>query len=366
MKKITLKDKDKNQGRYKKRHDLYAKKDHQSSHFAPNIIEEVESSRSSHDEHMEEVLDQLPALPTMVEDYNSPDRYGENIQKSRTGKPQKTIWDEHLKRYFQEIARYPLLTLEEEKKLTQEFLMTGDLELAKKLVQANLRLVVKIALEYRYAYHNVLDLIQEGNIGLMKAVSKFDPSKGAKLSYYASWWIKSYILKFILDNFRLVKIGTTGEQKKLFYNLLKEKERLLGQGIAPETKLLSETLGVSEKNVVLMDQRLGPKGGEVSLDRPLKGDGTQTWGDFLEDEHSLPEDQLAQEQGLKILTDKLEGFLQNLPYRDREIFEKRLLSEIPPSLQQIADEYGVSRERIRQIEERLMKKLKVYMSEFIR
>ena len=118
--------------------------------------------------------------------------------------------------YLKEISRYKLLTPEEEQELTAELLRTGDIDVAKKLVLANLRLVVKIAMEYRSAYKNVMDLIQEGNIGLMKAVSKYDPSKGAKLSYYASWWIKSYILKFILDNFRLVKIGTTQEQKKLF------------------------------------------------------------------------------------------------------------------------------------------------------
>jgi RNA polymerase sigma-32 factor len=304
-------------------------------------------------------------LPVALEDVGELIPLDAPVQ-SRPKKKQTTIWDEHLKRYFKEIALYPLLTLEEEKILTQEFLETGDLSIAKKLVQANLRLVVKIALEYRYAYHNVLDLIQEGNIGLMKAVSKFDPSKGAKLSYYASWWIKSYILKFILDNFRLVKIGTTGEQKKLFYNLLKEKERLLGQGIAPETRLLSESLGVSEKNVILMDQRLGPKGGEVSLDKPVGEGSSQTWGDFLETGEETPEEQLAHEQGMKILKDKLLDFLEGLAPRDREIFEKRLLNEIPPSLQNIADDYGVSRERIRQIEERLMKKLKVYMSEFIR
>src|SRR6202008_1515582 len=126
---------------------------------------------------------------------------------------------------------------------------TGDIEVAKKLVLANLRLVVKIALEYRSAWQNVMDFIQEGNIGLMKAVSKYDETKGAKLSYYASWWIRSYILKFILDNFRLVKIGTTNEQKKLFFNLLKEKERLISQGITPDNKLIGQNLGVSEKSV---------------------------------------------------------------------------------------------------------------------
>ncbi len=175
--------------------------------------------------------------------------------------------------YLKEISRHKLLTIEEERELTAELLRTGDIEVARKLVLANLRLVVKIALEYKNAYKNIMDLIQEGNIGLMKAVSKYDPAKGAKLSYYASWWIRSYILKYILDNFRLVKIGTTQEQKKLFYNLMREKQRLLSMGVNPDVKMLSENLGVSEKAVVEMDHRLGTHGQEVSLDQPLDDDG---------------------------------------------------------------------------------------------
>lgn len=269
--------------------------------------------------------------------------------------------------YLKEISRYKLLTPEEEQELTAELLRTGDIDVAKKLVLANLRLVVKIAMEYRSAYKNVMDLIQEGNIGLMKAVSKYDPTKGAKLSYYASWWIKSYILKFILDNFRLVKIGTTQEQKKLFYNLMREKQKLESQGMEADTKLLSETLGVSEKAVIEMDQRLSARGQEVSLDKPLGHDqGAQSLGDMISDDEALLEEQLGELQNLEILRQNLGDFIKTLKPRDQEIFEKRLLSEIPESLQSIADQYGVSRERIRQIEERLIGQLKIYMSEFIR
>lgn len=267
--------------------------------------------------------------------------------------------------YLKEISRYKLLTLEEEKELTRELFETGDIDVAKKLVVANLRLVVKIALEYRSAYKNVMDLIQEGNIGLMKAVSKYDPDKGAKLSYYASWWIRSYILKFILDNFRLIKIGTTQEQKKLFYNLMREKQKLMNMGIAPDTKLLSETLGVSQKAVEEMDMRLGSFGQEVSIDRPLEEGSKQNIGDFLSDDGEGLDEQLADLENLEILKDKLGDFLRQLKPRDREIFEKRLLGEIPESLQSIANNYGVSRERIRQIEERLLAQLKIYMSEFL-
>lgn len=275
--------------------------------------------------------------------------------------------DDNLKSYLREISRYKLLTEEEEADLTKKLFETGDIEIAKKLVMANLRLVVKIAMEYKSSYKNVLDLIQEGNIGLMKAVSKYDPSKGAKLSYYASWWIKSYILKFILDNFRLIKIGTTADQKKLFYNLMREKERLESLGIKPEPKLISENLGVSEKAVIEMDQRLSASSAEISLDRPVSLDGTSTAtiSDFIPDDFDL-EDTVETDQGVEILKDHLEQFIKDLKPRDREIFKKRLLSEVPDSLQQIGDEYGISRERVRQIEARLLEKLKVYMSEYIR
>jgi RNA polymerase sigma-32 factor len=268
--------------------------------------------------------------------------------------------------YLKEISKHKLLTIEEEKELTLQLLETGDIDTAKKLVLANLRLVVKIALEYKNAYKNVMDLIQEGNIGLMKAVSKYDPAKGAKLSYYASWWIRSYILKFILDNFRLVKIGTTQEQKKLFYNLMREKQRLMSMGITPDVKLLSENLGVSEKAVIEMDHRLGTHGQEVSLDKPLDDSGHQTLGDLIGDDDENPEAMLADLQNLEILQNNLGDFVKGLKPRDQEIFKKRLLSEVPESLQSIADQYGVSRERIRQVEERLIEQLKIYMSDFIR
>ena len=270
--------------------------------------------------------------------------------------------------YMQQVNKYELLSPEQEQILTRQLIQTGDIEMAKQLVTANLRLVIKIAMEYRFAWQNIMDLIQEGNIGLMKAVSKYNPEKGTKLSYYASWWIKSYILKFILDNFRLVKIGTTNEQKKLFYNLLKEKDRLLGQGVEPNIKLLSENLGVSEKAVSLMDQRLGPSGSEVSIDAPIKDEiGSQTFADLLSDgeEHS-PEEIVSNAQSMEILRSHLHNFIKLLNKRDQQIFKKRLLAEVPPSLQSIADQYGVTRERIRQIEERLIKNLKVYMKEFIR
>lgn len=283
--------------------------------------------------------------------------------------PVKTKDGDAFFHYLKEISKYKVLSYEQEQALTKALAETGDLEVAKKLVLHNLRLVVKIAMDYRSTYSNVMDLIQEGNIGLMKAVSKYDASKGAKLSYYASWWIKSYILKYILDNFRLVKVGTTNEQKKIFYNLMKEKEELERLGIKSDAKTISLRLGVSEKNVLEMEQRIGAGHAEMSLDHPLSDvDGTSkgTFADTLILEEDSIEEKISKSQELDILQDNLYEFMKTLNERDYEIFEKRLLAEVPASLQAIADEYGVTRERIRQIEERLIKKLKVYMSEFLR
>lgn len=272
-----------------------------------------------------------------------------------------------LSQYMREINRYPLLSEEQEKALTKALVETGDVQVAKKLVVSNLRLVVKIAMEYRTAWQNTMDLIQEGNIGLMKAVSKYNPEKGAKLSYYASWWIRSYILKFILDNFRLVKIGTTNEQKKLFFNLMKEKSRLEAQGIKPDTKMIAESLDVSEKAVKTMDRRLDPQsGGEVSIDTPVSDGAAGTFAQFLEDGGPTPEEIVEEGQSLELLQEHLKGFVDGLKERDRDIFKKRLLTDIPPSLQSIADDYGISRERVRQIEERLINNLKVYMGQYLR
>ncbi|MFP5457316.1 MAG: RNA polymerase factor sigma-32 [Bacteriovoracia bacterium] len=305
--------------------------------------------------------------PEVIDLIDTPSATTAPVLKGATPLSQTGGAQDPLTVYLKEISRYDLLSLEEEQELTQALAETGDIEIAKKLVVANLRLVVKIAMEYRHAWQNVMDLIQEGNIGLMKAVSKYDGSKGAKLSYYASWWIRSYILKYILDNFRLIKIGTTQDQKKLFYNLMREKERLLSLGIEPGVKLLSENLGVSEKAVEEMDLRLSGSGQEVSLDAPLdSATGKGSLSDLIKDSQDGPEDTLSHLQSLEILQEHLADFLKGLKPRDQEIFKKRLLSEIPESLQEIADQYGVSRERIRQVEERLINQLKIYMSEHLR
>ncbi len=265
-----------------------------------------------------------------------------------------------LRRYMEDIRKYPLLEPHEEFDLAILLKKTGDIHIAKKLVSANLRLVVKIAFEYRTFYSNLLDLIQEGNIGLIKAVSKFDPTKGARLGYYASWWIRSYILKYLLDNFRLVKVGTTQAQKKLFYHLMREKERLEAQGLLAGPKLLAEKLNVREKDVIEMEQRLSRGGTEVSLDAPLSphSEKTASHGEFLIDQKESPQDALEREELLQLLRNKLPEFQQLLNPKELRILHDRILSEEPKTLQEVADLYQLTRERARQIEAKVIEKLR--------
>ncbi|MDQ3367248.1 MAG: RNA polymerase factor sigma-32 [Myxococcota bacterium] len=264
--------------------------------------------------------------------------------------------------YMREARRYPLLTPDEEKELAIRLVEQGDSQAARRLIEANLRLVVKIAYEYRRAHKNLLDLVQEGNIGLIQAVGKFDPYRGVKLSSYAAFWIRAYILKFILNNWRLVKIGTTQAQRKLFFNLRKEREKLEQAGYFPSSALLAERLDVSEKDVIEMERRLGSP--EASLDAPLgtgDDDGVRTRMDYLPDEADRPDRAVAQSEFSQLLKGKLETFAQTLQGREQTIFRERWLTEDPLTLQEIGDRYQVSRERARQLEKRMLDRLKKYL-----
>lgn len=267
-----------------------------------------------------------------------------------------------LRAYFEELKKYPLLTAEEEYAYAIALKDKGDLNAAKILVQANLKLVVKIALEYRNFYTNVLDLIQEGNVGLMKAVSKFDPTKGARLGYYSSWWIRSYILKYLIDNFRLVKLGTTQAQKKLFYHLIREQEKLEAQGLAFGPKLLASRLDVKEEEVVEMQQRLGQ--GDFSLDAPIdtSGDSTATHLDTLADEREAIDESLEHRQLIEMLENRLPEFKKSLKEKELQILEQRILQDNPKTLQEIASEHGLTRERARQIETQVIQKLRSFLN----
>ena len=269
-----------------------------------------------------------------------------------------------LQRYLSEISAYKLLTREEERELGIRVQESGDSEAAYQLVTSNLRLVVKIALEFQRVWmQNLLDLIQEGNIGLMQAVKKFDPYKNVKFSYYASFWIKAYILKFIMDNWRLVKIGTTQGQRKLFFKLKKEKQKLIDQGFDPKPKLLSQRLGVSEREIVDMDQRLDSW--DVSLDSPLKDDSDTERIEFLSTDAESAEDQVAKKEMESLLHKKIAEFRKKMTERELEIFDLRIFSDNPVTLQEIGDRYGISRERVRQVEKNVIKKMREYFKDEI-
>jgi RNA polymerase sigma-32 factor len=267
-----------------------------------------------------------------------------------------------LQLYIQDIRRYPLLTREEEHELATRYTESGDLDAARRLVTSNLRLVVKIAHEYRRAHRNLLDLIQEGNVGLVQAVKKYDPYRGVKLSSYAAWWIRAYILKFILNNWRLVKIGTTQAQRKLFFNLKKERDKLEALGFDASPKALAEALDVPEREVVDMERRLGH--GEMSLDAPLgkDDDGGRSHLDMLESAGDTRPDVRAEGDEFRgLLRAKLEEFAKTLRGRELTIFHERLLTDSPKTLQEIGEGYGISRERARQLEKRLTDKLKKFL-----
>lgn len=264
--------------------------------------------------------------------------------------------------YMAEVRQHPLLTREEEYELAVRWFEHGDKDAARTLVTSNLRLVVKIAHEYRRAYQNLLDLVQEGNVGLVKAVQKFDPYRGVKLSTYSGWWIRAYILKYILNNWRLVKIGTTQNQRKLFFNLRKQREALVAAGVDPTPERIAKALDVSPKEVVEMERRMAAP--DVSLDAPLgsdDGDGTRTRLDLIEDDFADPEDNVDSVEFKSLLQDKLLTFGAGLEGRELEIFRDRLVSDEPVTLQDLGDRWGVSRERARQIEKRLVLRLREYL-----
>jgi len=265
-----------------------------------------------------------------------------------------------LQRYLAEIRRFPLLSREEEHKLAVEFKEFGNIEAAYKLVTGNLRLVVMIAREYQKALKSLLDLIQEGNMGLMEAVKNFDPYRGVRFPSYAVWWIRAYMIRYIMNDWRMVKIGTTQAQRKLFFNLQKEKERIESEGLTPGPKLLAQRLNVKEDEVVEMEQRLANR--DLSVDMPIGEDEEATMLNFLPDDKQSPEEHFAESQYRELLQQKMENFAATLKDKELVIFRERLLNEEPITLREIGEKYSISRERVRQIEERLKKKLKAYLS----
>jgi RNA polymerase sigma-32 factor len=265
--------------------------------------------------------------------------------------------------YLREVQRHPLLTPEATHDLAAKFVKDQDPRIAAQLVTANLRLVVKIAYEYRRAYKNILDLVQEGNIGLMQAVKRYDPYRGVKLSSYAAWWIRAYILRFILNNWRLVKLGTTQAQRKLFFNLRKKRAELQGLGIDPSDAEVAKALDVPESDVREMEVRLSSS--EKSLDAPV-GDAegrSISRVDMVPSMSEGPESLMAGGELQALLKDRLASFRRTLEGKDKDlaIFDERLVADDPLTLQELGDRFGISRERVRQLEQRLTGRLRDFL-----
>src|SRR3989339_69509 len=269
-----------------------------------------------------------------------------------------------LHRYLQEISQYKLMSREETDELARHFQETGDPEAAYQLVTANLRLVVKVAMDLqKYWMQNFLDLIQEGNVGLVQAVKKFDPYRQGKFSYYAAYWVRAYILKFIMDNWRLGKIGTTQAQRKLFFSLNKEKKLLESQGFTADVKLLAERLNVKESEVIEMTQRMD--NWDVSLESPVHEDSDDEQKSFLPQGGPSVEEQVATKEIRQQIASLVHALDDILNEKELVILQYRLISDEPLTLQDIADRFSISRERVRQIESNLLKKLRKYFEKEI-
>lgn len=268
-----------------------------------------------------------------------------------------------LDRYLAEVRRYPPLTREQEVELATRYRNFGDQQAGYQLIVSNLRLVVIIAREYQKSFQNILDLVQEGNLGLLEAVKQFDPLRGIRFPSYAAYWIRAYILRYLINNIRLVKVGTTQAQRKLFFNLQKEKERLEAEGYIPEARLLAKRLGVKESEVIEMEQRLALP--DLSVDAPLRSseDGAVDYHSVIPDARMDLESQVVSQQFDEALRRAVEQFQSKLDERERTIVAERLFTEEPATLQEIADRFGLSRERIRQIETKLRGELKSFLRE---
>jgi len=263
-----------------------------------------------------------------------------------------------LSRYLDEIRRFPMLKPDEEYMLAKRWREHGDRDAAHKLVTSHLRLVAKIAMGYRGYGLPISEVVSEGNVGLMQAVKRFEPDKGFRLATYAMWWIKAAIQEYILRSWSLVKMGTTANQKKLFFNLRKAKGRISayeeGDLRPDQVKSIATSLGVSEQDVVDMNRRLG---GDASLNAPLRQEGEGEWQDWLVDDSMDQESLLVEEEEGQNRLTALRNALGVLNDRERRIFEARRLRDDPITLEELSTEFGVSRERVRQIEVRAFEKV---------
>lgn len=262
--------------------------------------------------------------------------------------------------YLREISRIPPMGREEERELAIQYRHDGNTEAARRLVVGNLWLVVRVAREYERAARSMLDLIQEGNIGLMEAVRNFDPEREVRFPSYAIWWIKAYIIRYVIANWKMVKIGTTQAQRKLFFNLNKEKERLEREGFYPSSKLIAEKLNVRESDVIEMEQRM--EGADLSFEAPLPGESEASLVSVLPSGLPNAEDVFAEKERERLVRESFAAFTLELNDKELLIFQERLLSEDKATLQDLSDKLGVSKERIRQIENRIKEKLRAFLT----
>ncbi len=271
-------------------------------------------------------------------------------------KPDESIVSiDPLQRYIAEVRKFPLLSPEEEYELAKKYKETGDKQAAFRLITANLILVVSISLKFKRIFQHVLDLIQEGNIGLLKAIHKYDPDFGVRFPTYATWWIRAYILKFVLDNIRLVRVGTTNVRRKLIHNLREEKRKLEDRGFTAGPKLLAERFGATEQDVIDVQQSLESR--DISIDVPVSEDSKTPRADFLATEEESIEEEVARKEFQEMIENKLEFFKKDLNEKELIILDERILNDEPVTLQEIGDQFNITREAIRQTEERLKKKL---------
>jgi RNA polymerase sigma-32 factor len=264
------------------------------------------------------------------------------------------------RRYMAEISKYPPLDREEEQRLARLFRDTGDRDALFRLITANLILVVRVALSFRRAARNLLDLVQEGNIGLLHAIQRFDPELGVRLPTYAAWWIRAYMVKFLLDNVRLVRVGTTNARRKLLRHLRKEKARLEREGFDVGPKLLAERFGVSETDVRDVEAALESR--DVSIDAPVPGEDQRPRSEIMVDAHAPDvEERVARQQLQQRVEEALARFRVELNERDRALLDERILSDSPLTLQALGDRFGTSREAVRQAEARLMERVTEFL-----
>ena len=281
-------------------------------------------------------------------------------QKTEVISPGVPVQSDPVQLYLKEISKYPVLTKEEEEKLSKQFFESKDPRIAQMLAQSNLRFVVKIAAEYTRFGSRLIDLIQEGNMGLLHAIKEFNPYKGARLITYAVWWIRGYIQEYLMRQYSLVRIGTNAKQRKLFYLLKKQQEQLAQLPYEDSVKLLTHS-GFKEKDIQNMHQRV--YGRDVSLDQPVSENNTSRLMDLQTDKQKDHfEDHLNLFQEKQLMKKSIEALRPKLKSKEIFILEKRLLSDSPLTLQEIGKKFSVTREAVRQVESRLIKKIKDQMA----